>query len=244
MPLLLDLFCGAGGAAKGYRYAGWEVIGVDIERQPRYPYEFLQRDVMEPGLLEHLVDTYRPAAIHASPPCQAYSPLNNINRKSYPDLVAPIRGMLVATGIPWIIENVPQAPLNNPLILCGSMFGLRLYRHRAFESSIELVGRKHPNHTARCSRNGSLPTRDKPFMTVTGGKHSRAWQLKACEYMGLPWLAAGSHPLKTAIREVSEAIPPAYAWWVGKQLIDAIDIPPMDLGWLSIADHLERSDCA
>jgi DNA (cytosine-5)-methyltransferase 1 len=236
MPLLLDLFCGAGGAAKGYRYAGWEVVGVDIVRQPRFPYEFLQRDVMEPGLLPHLVDTYRPHVIHASPPCQAYSPLNNINRKSYPDLIAPVRDMLCATGIPWIIENVPQAPLIDPVILCGSMFGLRLYRHRGFESNIRLVGRKHPNHVARCSRNGSLPTVDKPFMTITGGRHSRAWQLKACEYMGLPWLAATNpKELPQAIREVCEAIPPCFTWWVGKQLIEAIDVPPMDLGWLSFA---------
>jgi DNA (cytosine-5)-methyltransferase 1 len=73
-------------------------------------------------------------------------------------------------------------------------------------------------------------------MTITGGRHSRAWQLKACEYMGLPWLAATNpKELPQAIREVCEAIPPCFTWWVGKQLIEAIDVPPIDLGWLSLA---------
>jgi DNA (cytosine-5)-methyltransferase 1 len=225
-PLLLDLFCGAGGAAKGYQDAGFEVIGVDIARQPNFPSTFLQRDVMEAGMIEELVKWCHPTAIHASPPCQFYSPLRAYTQKEYPDLVNAVRAGLVATGTPWVIENVPQAPLINPIILCGAMFGLRLYRHRAFESSIELTAPEHPAHTARCARNGNMPTADQPFMTITGGKHSKAWQLKACEYMGTPWMET--------VVEVCEAIPPRYTQHVGEQLLAAIDIPPLDFGWMSL----------
>jgi DNA (cytosine-5)-methyltransferase 1 len=224
-PLLVDLFCGAGGASKGYHDAGFQVIGVDIERQHNYPYMCLQRDVMEPGMVAELVRVLRPAAIHASPPCLAYSLLNHFNHKEYPDLVNKVRDLLVQTGVPWVIENVPTAPLIDPVILCGGMFGLRLKRHRGFESSLKLVAPPHQKHE-RCARNGYLPNPDQPWMTITGGKHSKAWQLKACEVMGTPWM--------TTIKEVCESIPPKYCEWVGRQLLEQIDLPAMDLGWLSL----------
>lgn len=206
-PRLLDLFCGAGGAGMGYHQAGFEVVGVDIQPQPNYPFEFHQADAMEVPL--HGYD-----AIHASPPCQAYSPLNAYNHKSYPDLVAATRARLAGSGVPWVIENVPPAPLLNPVTLCGASFGLSVYRHRLFESSELLLAPPHEAHIARCVRNGYLPTVERPFMSIHGGKHSRAWLAAAAAVMGVPWIRT--------IREVCEAIPPAYTEYVGAVLLAAV----------------------
>jgi DNA (cytosine-5)-methyltransferase 1 len=211
-PVLLDLFSGAGGAAVGYALAGFHVIGVDIDPQPDFPFGFIQADVMNLDL-GALVASSGAVAIHASPPCQAYSPLNAYNKLPYPDLVEGTRALLEATGLPYVIENVPQAPLLNPIMLCGTMFGLKLYRHRHFESNMALAAPRHPAHVARCTRNGYLPTPDAPFMTISGGKHSRAWRIKACAEMGTPWM--------TTVHDVSESIPPAYATFVGGQLMAA-----------------------
>jgi DNA (cytosine-5)-methyltransferase 1 len=220
-PRLLDLFCGAGGAAMGYHRAGFDVVGVDIAPQPNYCGDaaFIQADALVclRGLAMAHEKGWAPEfdAIHASPPCQSYSTLNAYNHKDYPDLVGKVRELLIATGLPYVIENVPQAPLRDPIMLCGSMFGLRVYRHRLFESSAPLVVPAHPVHAARCVRNGYLPTLDQ-FMTISGGKHSRAWQARAAEVMGVPWTRT--------IREVCEAIPPAYTEHVGRQLIDVLTL--------------------
>lgn len=218
-PRLLDLFCCAGGAGAGYRAAGFEVVGVDIEPQPNYPLAFWHADAMEvldwmAVCAEHPGGWMSFDAIHASPPCQAYSPLNAYNHHEYPDLIEPVRGLLERTGLPYVIENVPQAPLRDPVTLCGSMFGLRVYRHRAFEASFPLAAPAHPGHVARCVRNGYLPTDDRPFMSVHGGKHSKAWRATAADVMGVPWT--------TTIREVCEAIPPAYTEHIGRQLLGAV----------------------
>ncbi|GAA2773622.1 DNA cytosine methyltransferase [Saccharopolyspora taberi] len=207
---ILDLFCCAGGAGMGYHQAGFAVVGVDIVEQPNYPFEFHQADAIE-FVKEH---GHEFDAIHASPPCQAYSLLNAYNHKVYPDLVEETRKALVATGLPYVIENVPQAPLLDPVILCGAMFGLQVYRHRGFETSFPLfplLAPPHPKHTARCIRNGYLPTPEAPFMSIHGGKHSKAWQRKAAEVMGVPWT--------TSINEVCESIPPAYTRYIGKELL-------------------------
>jgi len=135
-PRLLDLFCGAGGAAKGYHDAGFNVVGVDINPQPHYPYEFIQADAMTFPL-----DGFD--VIHASPPCQRYSVVNRGigNHMSHPDLLPGTRDRLVDSGVPWVIENVVGAPMFFPTMLCGSMFGLGtstglwLRRHRLFECS-------------------------------------------------------------------------------------------------------------
>jgi DNA (cytosine-5)-methyltransferase 1 len=131
-PRLLDLFCGAGGAGMGYFRAGFEVVGVDINLQKRYPFEFHQADA-----LEYLQDHWQEFdAFHASPVCKQFTKLRFIHKREYPDFITPIRPLLVATGKPWVIENVPGAPLINPIILCGTMFPeLRVYRHRAFETN-------------------------------------------------------------------------------------------------------------
>lgn len=153
--------------------------------------------------------------------------LNAYNQLDYPDLVAPTRDLLRATGRPWVIENVPQAPLIDPAILCGSMFDLPVYRHRGFESNVPLDPPPHPAHLALCARNGYLPTAERPFMSIHGGRHSIAWQHAACDAMGTPWLkvpAGGDR--EAAIREVCEAIPPKFTRWIGTRLLAAL--PALD----------------
>src|SRR3990167_5832997 len=133
---LLDLFCGAGGAAMGYHRAGFDVVGVDINPQPRYPFEFHQADA-----LTFPLDGFD--AIHASPPCQAYTAMRRLGKNAgsnAPELVDPIRSRLVGSGVPWVMENVVGSPLLNPLMLCGSSFGLGVQRHRLFEGSHLVFG--------------------------------------------------------------------------------------------------------
>jgi hypothetical protein len=134
---LLDLFCGASGAARGYQLAGSHVTGVDLAEQPRYAGDaFIRGDA-----LDYVAAHGREYdAIHASPPCQAYTALRRLHgeHRDYPDLVAATRDALRATGRPYVIENVPGAPLLEPAMLCGSMFGLLVRRHRLFESSLLL----------------------------------------------------------------------------------------------------------
>jgi len=144
-PRLLDLFCGGGGASMGYWLAGFEVVGVDTAKRGRYPFAHFQADALE------FVRMYGRDfdAIHASPPCQAYSRLAARHpEREYPDLIEPTREALQATGKPYVIENVPEAPLIEPVVLCGSSFFLgtndeqyQLRRHRAFETNWPLMGR-------------------------------------------------------------------------------------------------------
>ena len=209
---LLDLFCGGGGAAFGYYQAGFTVTGVDIEPQPDYPFEFFQADALE-FLKEH---GHEWDMIHASPPCQRFTPLSALpsqQGKEYPDLVEPTRSLLIESGKPYVMENVVQAGLRDPVVLCGPMFGLRIYRHRAFESSIRLVAPAHKPHKALCMRAGYLPTADRPFMSIHGrnGHNSRAW-VAAAAAMGTPWLSSN-------LNGVCEAIPPAYTRYIGSQVM-------------------------
>ena len=144
-PLLLDLFCCAGGAAKGYEDAGFDVFGVDVVEQPRYPYPMMVADAMT--LPPAVFDQFD--AIHASPPCQAYSDLaaRNGNADEWPDLIEPVRDMLNATGKPYVIENVEGAPLRDYVVLCGTIFHeLRVLRHRLFESNFNIVVPPHRPH--------------------------------------------------------------------------------------------------
>src|SRR5438309_7313460 len=141
-PRILDLFCCAGGAGVGYSKAGFEVVGVDIKPQPNYPLPFVQGDALklDPKFIA-LFD-----AVHASPPCQSYSDLakRNGNADAWPRLIEPVRKMLIRSGCPYIIENVEGAPLLNPVVLCGTMFpGLRVLRHRLFESNFLMTALPH-----------------------------------------------------------------------------------------------------
>lgn len=205
----LDLFCGAGGASMGLCLAGFEVTGVDIHPQPRYPFKFIQADALT-------VDLSGYDFIWASPPCQAFTPLNAYNKKEYPDLVEPIRQRLIDSKIPYVIENVVQAPLKNPIVLCGSMFHLKVYRHRAFESSFSLQAPAHPKHTFKCQRNGYLPTKEKPFMTITGGRHSKAWAWAAAVELGVCWMKD--------IKEICESIPPVYSAYIASQWVKTREV--------------------
>lgn len=210
-PRVLDLYCHRGGMAMGFHLAGFDVVGVDQDATcaQEYPFTFIHGDAIEYLRAHgHAYDL-----IHASPPCQADSPLNAYNKKTYPRLIGPTRDALLEVGRPYVIENVPAAgwQMRDPITLCGPMFDLRVYRHRLFETSFPLTAPAHPAHVARCARNGYLPTPERPFMTITGGRHSRAWQRAAADAMGTPWI--------TTIRGVCEAIPPAYAHWIASQFL-------------------------
>lgn len=220
-PSLLDLFCGAGGAAMGYHRAGFDVVGVDINPQPRYPFQFIQADALE-YLKEcgHCFD-----AIHASPPCQAFSAMTRGRWKDrkHPDLVAETRRLLIQTGRPYVIENVEGAPLISPIRLCGTMFGLQsaggnqLRRHRLFEcpfifdlltpcahnevSAIGVYGGgQHPRRrTRQCPSDRSVPE-DADFGIVAKR-----------QAMGIDWMSGN---------ELNQAIPPAYTQWIGERLLE------------------------
>lgn len=217
---ILDLFCGAGGAAEGYHRAGFEVVGVDIKPQPHYPFEFHQGDALE--LLRHFVfeGQYRSRqfhAVHASPPCQAYSTATP-DRSKHPDLYAPTRAALINSTLPYVIENVIGAPYHHGVVLCGTMFGLEadgewIRRHRNFESSMMLI---QPSHHHRRDRRAVTIT-GKCFLTVTKdcARHSRQSTFStACKLMGIDWMDR---------KELPQAIPPAYTEFIGKQLLDALE---------------------
>lgn len=202
-PKLLDLFCCQGGAAAGYVAAGFDVTGVDIaDHSKRYPGAFIQGDAIA-YLAEH-GDEYD--AIHASPPCQAYTNCQKIQGNIHPELVEPTRDLLHAIGKPWIIENVEGAPLLDPVMLCGAMFGIETYRHRLFESNTKLAAPEHPEHVARNTKMGRIPVAGE-FMHVVGNFSGVA---RAREVMGMPWATRDG---------LREAIPPAYTEFLGRQLI-------------------------
>ena len=202
-PRLLDLYCGAGGAAVGYHRAGFEVVGVDNKPQPHFPFEFIQADA-----LTFPLDGFD--AYHASPPCQRFSVMTHIHNNSsiHPDLVDPTRQRLLLTGKPYVIENVPKAPIRNDLMLCGTMFGLKMPRHRIFESSVPM-----PLLTLSCNH---LDVYD-PYH---GGEMARNERGKLAVAMGIDWFM--TRP------EVREAIPPAYTEYIGKHLLASLATKPKD----------------
>lgn len=201
-PRLLDLFCGAGGAARGYQLAGFHVTGVDIKPQPRYAGDaFHQGDALE-FLAAHAAEF---DAVHASPPCKRFTRLAVATRGDHPDLLTPTRDMLTWVGRPWVIENVPGAPMRPDIILCGEMFGLGVRRHRWFETSPVIFSLMPPcRHDQRVVSVHGMPggrsTRD--------GVMPRLADWKAA--MGIDWMSA---------RELSQAIPPAYTYFIGEQLL-------------------------
>lgn len=215
MPRLLDLFCCAGGAAKGYAEAGFDVLGVDIDPQPNFPFGFLQGDALNLDV-EFLAGF---DAIHASPPCQSYSDLakRNGNGDEWPRLVEPVREMLEKTGKPYVIENVEGAPLINATVLCGTMFPeLRVIRHRLFEANFPLTApdhiphKEHPLvHTHDKRKNHFGKTDEwKDYVQVTGGGNCTI--AAAYDAMGIDWMTK---------KEINESIPPAYKRYVGRQLM-------------------------
>lgn len=209
---ILDLFCCAGGAGTGYKQAGFDVVGVDINHQPNYPFKFILADALKLDL-EFLASF---DAIHASPPCQSYSDLakRNGNADAWPRLIEPVRDLLVRSDRPYIIENVEGSPLLNPVVLCGTMFtGLRVLRHRLFEANFPIVPPlhgKHPKVHTFDKRKSHFGKTDEwvDFVQVTGGGNCTV--AAAREAMGIDWMTKN---------EINEAIPPAYTKLIGKQLI-------------------------
>ncbi len=189
----------------GYSRAGFtEIVGVDNRPQPRYPFTFVQADALE-YVAEH---GWEFDAIHASPPCQAYSITRNIHPElAQADLYHATRRLLVESCKPWVIENTPGVPMPYAIVLCGSAFKeLNVYRHRLFESALMLFGQSCRGHLDKCTQVGRKP---KPGERLTVAGHwSGIKEGKAA--MGIDWMNRA---------ELSQAIPPAYTEFIGKQLI-------------------------
>lgn len=228
-PRLLDLFCGAGGCSRGYQEAGFHVTGIDIRPQPRYAGDvFIQGDALEyVARYGYLYDV-----IHASPPCQFASEQTSMqHRADHPNLIPATREALQGTGRPYVIENVENARrhLVNPVMLCGTMFGLPIWRHRYFEMwPVRLLLTPSCNHSRRP-------------VTFTSGSHSRTLNRKMS-----PVLISGTTPRSPANggrfdytveecrqaaqipwmtrAEIDQAIPPAYTRWIGEQLMAALEV--------------------
>jgi DNA (cytosine-5)-methyltransferase 1 len=206
---LLDLYCSAGGAAMGYHQAGFEVTGIDIKQQKRYPFTFIQADAIE--YLRNNWMLYD--AFHASPPCQRYSAGAKRwgTSDSHPDLIDATRQELIKTGRPYIIENIMCAAplLHNPFMLCGTMFDLGVFRHRLFETNFLVSIPSHSKHRGRIG--------DGKYNSVTGhagGSSKRdGWKNEGTaawkRAMGIDWMTGN---------ELAEAIPPAYTKLIGIQL--------------------------
>jgi DNA (cytosine-5)-methyltransferase 1 len=196
--------------------AGFEVVGVDIDPQPKYPFRFIQVDAIE--FLSKLIAGTNPwyrleyfDATHASPPCQAFTNAQKIQKNEHPDLITPTRDLLKSLGKPYIIENVPGAPLKDPIELCGAMFGLGTYRHRLFESNVNLEAPEHPVHVAKTAKMGRKPQPGE-FMHIVGNFSGVA---QGREVMGMPWATRDG---------LREAIPPAYTEYLGKQLLTHLEL--------------------
>jgi DNA (cytosine-5)-methyltransferase 1 len=211
-PVLIDLFCGAGGAAAGYRRAGFTVIGVDIADQPHYPFEFVKADA-----LTYPLDAAD--AIHASPPCQAFTQMSNRWRgkgglaDSHTDLIAPIRERLKAAGVPYVIENVPGAKraMRSTLTLHGGMFGLGVYRPRLFESNVLILAPRDAPPEDAIGVYGKAHDGRLLWARADGTEqHAPASLAEAQEAMGMDWGDWAG---------VKEAVPPAYTEFIGMQLI-------------------------
>jgi len=216
-PRILDLFCGAGGAAMGLYQAGFEIVGVDIKPQPRYPFEFHLGNALTYPL--EGFDAY-----WASPPCQAYMDTNKNGRKpsKHPRLIEPLRELLGSSSKPYIIENTERAPIDANLMLCGTMFGLPLIRHRFFHTSFP-----PPMAPASCNHWGTVAHGDFAAVYAKGGKEPRhgpgvreasplPCKTTPEAAMGIVWMSE---------RELQLAIPPAYSRFIGEQLMKALKCP-------------------
>jgi DNA (cytosine-5)-methyltransferase 1 len=197
----------------GLHRAGFEVVGVDITPQPHYPFEFHQADA-----LKYPLEGFD--FIWASPPCQRYSSITQVNgtRENHPDLVAPIREILKASGAAWCIENVEGAPVENPITLCGSMFGLEVKRHRLFETSWFSLERPDCRHHRWKNSYRSLDKRCGPARVVGVHGHlnySGEFALR-CQAMDIYWMTN---------EELTQAIPPAYSEFIGKAALQASAAP-------------------
>ena len=211
---LLDLFCGAGGSAMGYHRAGFDkIVGIDINKQKNYPFDFIQADALNPP-----VDFNDFDLIHASPPCQKFTfakAMHNKMSETYQDLLTPTRDLLNKSLVPYVFENVPGAPMRVDVMLCGTMFGLKVFRHRWFEISPLILILTPP-----CNHNGTVKNGDY-FCVINNGALNdtglyttpRANKEEASQAMGIDWMTR---------TELSQAIPPAYTEFIGKHLINVL----------------------
>ena len=211
---LLDLFCGAGGASMGYAMAGFDVTGIDLKHGKRYPFTYIKGNVLDYLNTEFLRQF---DVIAASPPCQTFSAtkhLRNAQGKSTNkvNMIPEVRDALIASGVPYVIENVPNAPLIKPVQLCGSAFGLKVRRHRLFESNLDITGTfcDHKNQGKPIGIYGSM--RDE----IPNGGHTAKTMPEANAAMEIDWMIWG---------ELVESIPPAYTHYLGKQISDIIHSP-------------------
>lgn len=206
--MLLDAYSCSGGAGWGYKLAGFKVVGVDIEAQPRYSGDlFLMGDAIDAIMVYGRKFDF----IHASPPCQFDSECQRIQGNDHPDLIGPTREALEAVGKPYVIENVEGAryQMKDPVTLCGAMFGIRTYRHRLFEAGggFSFQAPAHPMHVARQAKMGRI-VGDGEFMHVVGHFSGTAM---AREIMGMPWATRD---------ELAEAVPPVYTEYVGLKALE------------------------
>lgn len=227
MPRIFETFCKAGGAGKGYHDAGFDVVGLDIEPQPRYPFPFILGDALE--VLDCMINGWKYQAtdgrwygledfdaFHASTPCQGYTKAAQQWRaagKEYPDLIAKAREALKATGKPYIIENVPDSPLINPTILNAALFGLRVRRTRLFETSFPMPLVLRPPEEKSNFRMGR-PVKDGDIVTPVGHFSNVGY---ARRQMGIDWMTRD---------ELAQAIPPAYTNFIGRQLLAVLEAHP------------------
>ncbi|MGW2585309.1 DNA methylase [Streptomyces virginiae] len=219
-PLLLDLFCCAGGASRGYDRAGFAVTGVDIRPRPNYPFTFIHGDALT--VLADLItsgEIRRYSAVHASPPCQGKCTLTVGTNQAmgwggaHVDLVAPTRELLDASGLPYVIEQPDgQADVRKDITLCGEQFGLGVLRHRNFElGGWTTTQPKHVRHRGyvRGWRHGEY--RDGPYVAAYGKGGGKATVPEMQQAMGIDWTDVHE--------ELTEAIPPAYSEWLGRAFL-------------------------
>jgi DNA (cytosine-5)-methyltransferase 1 len=219
-PMLLDLYCGAGGCAAGYAKAGFEVIGVDINPQPNYPFKFIQANALEILKNNEFISQF--CIIHASPPCQAHSKARGLSEArnggkygNHLDLIPQTRELLIKTGKPYVIENVPGSPLINPIKLYGSQFkSLYTQRERWFESNLDLKEPIEPRKKMKTPSAGNGIGED-GSISICGNGGVRGLNAKQ---IILYWgFAMGGIDWMTR-KELAETIPPAYTEFIGKQV--------------------------
>lgn len=213
---ILDLCAGGGGCSVGYHRAGFDVTGVDLVAHPDYPFGMHVGDAMH-YLYPHILDGFD--AVHISPPCPRYSTITPFaTRDSHPNLISPVRTRLKAWGGPYVIENVVGAPLENPVLLCGSMFGLGVRRHRLFETNVPMLAPQcrhdlQPQVWGVYGDHGDLNPVTRPNGTSRGNKARDVAHAQAV--MGIDWMHSWD--------DLADAIPPAYTQWLGERLVEHLN---------------------